>query len=235
MDETALQADLILPNHAAFERLDDVINLPGVPYPYYAVSAPILKPRKETMHTGDAVIALGKGAGESVAASIPWKTYEDFLKERVKGLAASQKGTLAKKEGAEAWKVQPGDALEANFNEGDLWKSLIAGTCWYDAPVDIAFQLQTASGRIELAVQALQAAGASADDKFFLPHFEPLPLSGDEKELPLLLVSYKSIYIAGDYLANPPFMTKTVLELRSPGPRPVCGDQSQDCRVSRAG
>lgn len=210
MDETALQADLILPNHAAFERLDDVINLPGVPYPYYAVSAPILKPRKETMHTGDAIIALAKGAGESVIGSIPWKTYEDFLKERVKGLAASQKGSLAKKEGAEIWKVQPGDALEVNFKEGDLWKQLAAGICWYDAPVDISFQLQTTSGKIELALQALQAAGAGADDKFYLPHFEPLPLSGDEKEYPLLLVSYRSFFITGDYLANPPFMTKTV-------------------------
>ena len=208
MDETALQADLILPNHAAFERLDDVTNLPGAPYLYYAVSAPILKPRKETMHTGDAIIALAKGAGESIAASIPWKTYEDFLKERVKGLAASQKGTLASKEGAEIWKVQPGDALEVNYKEGDLWKQLTAGVCWYDAPVDITFQLQTTSGRIELAAQALQAGGA--DDKLCLPHFELLPLSGDEKEFPLLLVSYKSFFIAGDYLANPPFMTKTV-------------------------
>lgn len=211
MDETALQADLILPNHAAFERLDDVVNLPGAPYSYYAVSAPILKPRKETMHTGDAVIALAKGAGAGVAASIPWKTYEDFLKERVKGLAASKKGTLAKKEGTEIWKVQPGDALEVNFNEGDLWKQLAAGTCWYDAPVDILFQLATPSGRIELGLQALQAAGvAAADDKFYLPHYEPLPLAGDEKTLPLLLVSYRSLSLSSDYQANPPFMTKTL-------------------------
>jgi len=211
MDETALQADLILPNHAAFERLDDVINLPGVPYAYYAVAAPILKPRKETMHTGDAIIALAKGAGESVAGSIPWKTYEDYLKERVKGLATSQKGSLASRAGTEIWKVQPGDALEVNFKEADLWKQLTAGACWYDAPVDILFQLATTSGKIELALQTLQAAGATTgEDKFYLPHFEPLPLSGDEKEYPLLLVGYRTLYLSGGYLANPPFMTKTV-------------------------
>jgi anaerobic selenocysteine-containing dehydrogenase len=211
MDETALQADLILPNHVAFERFDDVTSLPGVPYAYYAVSSPILKPRKETKHTGDVIIALAKKAGENVAASIAWKTYDDFLKERVKGLAASKKGTLAKKEGAEPWKVHAGDALEVNFTDADLWKQLAAGTCWYDAPLHIPFKAGTASGKIELGLQKLAAAGAAAgDDKFYLPHFEPLPLSGDEKEYPLQLVSYRTGSLAGGYLANPPFMTKTV-------------------------
>lgn len=211
MDETALQSDLILPNHTAFERFDDVIGLPGAHYAYYAVASPVIKPRKETKHTGDVLMELASGMGESFSSAIPWKTYDAFLKERVKGLAASQKGALALKEGTEIWKSQPGDVLELNYTQDDLWKKLAEGACWYDVPMDLVHNLDTASGKIELALQALQKKGVtSAEDKDFLPHFAPLQLSGDAKEYPLLLVSRRTISLANEYLANPPFMTKTL-------------------------
>ena len=63
MDETAAQADLILPNHTAFERYDDVVGIPGASFGYYAVSAPVIKPLLDTKHTGDALLALAAGIG----------------------------------------------------------------------------------------------------------------------------------------------------------------------------
>lgn len=214
MDETALQADLILPNHMALERLEDVQGIEGVPYAYYAVAAPILKPLKDTKHTGDVVIELAKALGGPVAAALPWKGFEELLKDRVKGLAASGKGALADRPGVELWKLQPGDALKTNFKDGaDLWKKLTAGSCWYDAPVDPLDGSKNASGRVELACVALQTMGVSgAEDRLYLPHYSPLKPSGDEKEYPLWLVSCGASSISNGYLANPPFMTKGIFD-----------------------
>lgn len=212
MDETALQADLILPNHCAFERYEDVFQLPGVPYSYYAVSSPVLQPRLDTKHSGDVLLELAKGLGATVAPALPWNAYEAYLKDRVKALASSGKGALAEKGGIEPWKLKAGEFVQTNYKDGsDLWKKLTTGLCWYDAPVDPLQNLTTSSGKVELAFQSLQKRGVAASEGiFYLPHFAPLKPSGDEKEYPFLLVSYQNPFISEGYLANPPFMTKTV-------------------------
>lgn len=211
MDETAAQADLILPNHTPLERFDDAKGIPGAPYGYYALGTPALKPLLKTKHTGDVVLALAKDMGGSVAGSLPWKTYEEYLKFRVDGLAKAQRGSVAEKAGVVLATLKAGESTKPNFTDGaDLWKKLKAGACWYDAPADVSFS-KTASGKFELAVQTLQAKGhAPTEDQMYLPHYRPLMPSGKEGELPLLLVSYPSPFIASGYLANPPFMNKLV-------------------------
>ena len=212
MDETAQQADLILPNHMALERFDDAIGLPGTPYSYYAVASPILKPPLGTKHTGEVLLALAKDLRGGLAEALPWKDYQTYLQKRVEGLAASKKGLVADGKGKEPWKLQAGDLLEANYKDGaDLWKKLASGLCWYDAPADFLQSLETTSGKLELALNSLQAKGLpAAADQVYLPHFVQLSPSGDEKEYPLLLVSYRSMSLANEYLPNPPFMTKNL-------------------------
>ncbi|MFZ2445079.1 MAG: molybdopterin-dependent oxidoreductase [Syntrophobacteraceae bacterium] len=213
MDETAMLADLILPNHMALERFDDVKGIPGAPYGYYGVAAPIIKPVAKTKNTGDVLMAVAGGIGASVGASLPWKTYEEYLKFRVEGIAKAQKGAVADKPGVELSSLKAGEAVKPNFSDGaDLWKKLKAGSCWYDAPAG-APAYKTASGKFELACQAIQEKGApAADDQMYLPHFAPLKPSGNESELPLLLVGYSSPFITNGYLANPPFMNKLIPE-----------------------
>jgi len=212
MDDTAQQADLILPNHMALERYDDAIGLPGVPYAYYAVASPILKPGPGTKHSGDVVLALGKSVGGNVGTALPWSDYKAYLQKRVEGLAASNKGAVADRAGMELWKLQPGDLVQANYKDGaDLWKKLAGGQCWYDAPASAMQDVQTTSGKFELALSLIESKGlANAADLVYLPHFVQLSLSGDEKEYPLLLVSFPTMNLANEYLPNPPFMTKTV-------------------------
>ncbi len=212
MDETACQADLILPNHCAFERYDDVTGIPGAPYACYAVAAPVLPPRLKTKHTGDLVLELAGDLGGSVKESLPWKSYEDFLKERVKGLAVATGGAVTGAGGKEPWKQAAGQSPERNFkDEKDLWKKLAGGSYWCDAPMDLMQHIATQSGDCELACQVLQKHGVMADkDSLYLPHFEPLTPPGSEKEYPFLLVSYRLPNVAAQYLPNPPFMNKTV-------------------------
>jgi anaerobic selenocysteine-containing dehydrogenase len=234
MDETAAHADLILPNHMALERFDDVCGLVGAPYGYYAVTTPILPPRLNTRHTGEILFALAKMLGGSIQTSLPWSKYQDFLLERVKGLAASGKGAVAERSGVEPWRVKAGEsasftpiALQGEDTQReqtqlretgkpkdgqDLWKKLTAGMCWYDAPADVLENLETASGRYEFACQALLSRGMTDTDAdmMILPQFRPLLPSGSEKEFPLLLMSYPMMTITDQYLPTPPFMTKTI-------------------------
>ncbi|MCE5335798.1 MAG: molybdopterin-dependent oxidoreductase [Desulfobacteraceae bacterium] len=206
MDETACLADLVLPNHTALERLDDVKGIPAASFSYYAVSSPILKPLGDTKNTGDAVLALAGKIGGTVASSVPWKTYEEFLKFRVKGLAETQKGAVADKAGIRLTSAEP---VKPNFKDGDdLWKKLKAGACWYDAPAEMP-SFKTASGKLELACQAIPVA-AAADDHMFLPHLFTIKLAGGEQDFPLLLVAHSTGYLTSGYLANPPFMNKLI-------------------------
>jgi anaerobic selenocysteine-containing dehydrogenase len=232
MDETAAMADLILPNHMALERFDDVCGLPGAPYGYYAVTTPILPPALNTRHSGEVLCELAKKLGGGAQVALPWNKYQDYLLERIKGLVASGQGAVAERAGVEPWRLKPGEstsaALTVTEGEGgqgqqtpasepgkpkdgqELWKKLSTGMFWYDAPANILEQLETASGRYEFAAQALLKQGMAAidTDQMLLPQFRPLLPSGDEKELPLQLMSYPLMILADQYLAKPPFMTK---------------------------
>jgi anaerobic selenocysteine-containing dehydrogenase len=155
MDETAQQADLILPNHSALELLDDVKGLPGTPYAYYAVASPILKPQLDTKHTGDVLLTVAKKLGGNVKNAMPWDNYEAYLKERVEGLAATGKGAVADKADVEPWKLLTGQSPEPNYkDEKDLWAKLAQGMPWYDGPRHILEGLDTKSDRVELVCQA---------------------------------------------------------------------------------
>jgi len=212
LDETAVQADLILPNHMALERHDDVIGLPGVPYAYYAVSNPVLPPRLDTKHTGDVVLTVAEKIGGAVKGSLPWKNFETYLQGRVKGLAAAGTGAVADKPGLKPWALQPGQSPKTNYkNAKDLWSKLTSGLCWYGPPIGALQEIKTTSGKYELAFVSLQDRGVNVeDDAVYLPHYAPLSPSGDEKAFPLLMVSYRSLSLSSGYMANPPFMTKTL-------------------------
>ena len=213
MDETSAQADFILPNHTAFERWDDIVGIPGASFGYYAVSAPVIKPLLDTRHTGDALLSLAAGMGGSVGASMPWKSYEEYLKFRVDGLAQAQKGAVAEKPDVPIIKLSAGEPVQPNFSNGaDLWKKLKAGSCWYDTPAAIA-GFETPAGKLMLAYLSIgQKGGPGADDKYYLAHFENINPSGSESEFPLLLVTFKPSFTTGGYVPTPPFMNKLIPE-----------------------
>jgi len=210
MDETAQMADWILPAPTALERYDDVMGIPGAPFAYYAISAPVLPAPAGNRHAGDVVLSLAKAVGGNVQGSLPWPDFQSFLKARVAGLAESAKGAVAESADIQLGKLKPGESPKTNFTSGDkLWEKLVAGACWYDAPVDPMMSLATTSGKVELACQKLQATGLdAAQDTIYLPHYAPLAPSGSETEFPLLLVGYETQILSIQYLPNPPFLTK---------------------------
>ena len=97
MDETADQADVILPSHMFLERVEDVRGSLGMTTPITALSRPVAGPLFDTRNPGDAVILLAKAMEGTVAASFPWESYEECL-EAVTGdmwETLSQEGFVA--------------------------------------------------------------------------------------------------------------------------------------------
>ncbi len=80
MNETAAQADLILPDLSHLERYDDVPAASGFNRPLIGLARPVVAPLGDVRHTGDVVLQIAAAIGGSVAASMPWDDYETCLK-----------------------------------------------------------------------------------------------------------------------------------------------------------
>ena len=80
MDETAMQADLILPNHCYLERYEDVPVKAGLPQAMVGLCRPVVEPLYHTQHLGDTILQIAKALKGSVANSFPWPDYMTCLK-----------------------------------------------------------------------------------------------------------------------------------------------------------
>lgn len=85
MDETALNADVILPNHLYLERYEDVPVTAGVSRPTVGLCRPVVEPLYNTQHLGDSIIQMAKALKGSIAQSFPWDNYDTCLKMALGG------------------------------------------------------------------------------------------------------------------------------------------------------
>ena len=85
MDETAQNADIILPNHMYLERYEDVPTPIGLQKPIIGLIRPVVSPQLNTKHLGDVILKIAKGLGGSIAQAFPWKSYETCLEKTLGG------------------------------------------------------------------------------------------------------------------------------------------------------
>jgi len=75
-------------------------------------------------------------------------------------------------------------------------------------PEPLAYTFNTVSGKFEFYPTARNSAKQKENSA--LPSYTPVPIEGDMQQFKLILTPYDSIRLAGGYMANAPFMTKTV-------------------------
>ena len=90
MDETAAQADLILPNHIYLERYEDVPFARGFPKQIIGLTQPVVEPLYNTQHTGEVIIQLAKEMGGTVAEAFSWDSYQECLEDTLEDLPSLQ-------------------------------------------------------------------------------------------------------------------------------------------------
>lgn len=232
-DETSAMADLILPDHTALEKREDVVWPTGLQYPFLGLSKAVVRPLYDTKHIGDTVIEIAKKVGGPVAEAFPWRNFEDALKERLKGLAEAR--GLTKWDGSKpVWETfaKGGDVSPDYDSFNDLWRKLDSGGFWCRPTHDFidrsagfatpSGKFEFLSGRLEQVVReaagdgetraVLQTLGVeAAGDEAYMPHFEPA-LSAKPEGDALALVPYEIFNHSTDWLPNPPFLTKTLFD-----------------------
>ncbi|MBM4277679.1 MAG: hypothetical protein FJ130_07285 [Deltaproteobacteria bacterium] len=215
MDETTTFADLVLPDGTYFERWQDDTPEPGPGLSMFGLRSPVLEnPLYDVRETGNVLIEIAKGLGGNVAKSFPWKDMTEVLRESIRGVFKSKRGSIRTKD----------------FDE--FWKALIEGGGWWDGAYPYGEwrkKFDTPSGRFEFYSQIMEHGlrQLSKDgsknleailkelkieakgDKAFLPHFEKPRLIGEEKDYPFQLIHYKWMATAEGRGANQPYLQET--------------------------
>ncbi len=217
LDDTSIMADLVLPDHTYLEKIDEVIWPPGLQYPFYGLSRPVVKPIYNTRHIGDTIIQLAKSIGGSVAKSFPWDNYEEVVKYRVKGLYKAGGSVNYQKE--PVWEmIRKGKRPEKGYKSfSDMWDKIKENGFWFDVP-SYKNSFNTPSGRLEFFSQILykhkrdlKQMGISAkDDEAFMPHYEEKQISASGYEL--RMVPYGMINLSSSWIPSPAFVYKTVFD-----------------------
>ena len=84
MDDTALQADLILPDHAGLESWGDVIPLAGTRESVIGLMQPVVNPVFNTRQSAEVLMTAAHELGGHMKAAFPYETYLDMLKAGMK-------------------------------------------------------------------------------------------------------------------------------------------------------
>ncbi len=202
-DETALLADLVLPDHTYLEKRDDLAWPEGLQYPLYGLSQPVVAPVYDTRHSGDVLIQLARRLGGAMAEAFPWESYDEVLETRVRGLFESPGGLVSFESGEPVWeRITAGAEVEPDYDSPeDLWAKIRSGGLWY-RPAH-TFEnweelFSTPSAKLEFRADLLvRAMGAAAG--------EP---AGDDP----IMVPYGIINLASGWVPSPPFLNKTLFD-----------------------
>jgi len=80
LDDTALQADLVLPDHTALESWGDVIPLAGTRQPVIGLMQPVVTPLYDTRQFPEVLMAAARGLGGKMSAAVPYQSWQEMLK-----------------------------------------------------------------------------------------------------------------------------------------------------------
>jgi len=112
MDDTALQADLILPDNAALESWGDVIPLAGGRQGVTGLMQPVVTQLHDTRQFPDVLLATARLLGGAASVALPFPTYLEYLKSSL----AKRLGRPAGEEFEPAWVelLRKGGLFESN-------------------------------------------------------------------------------------------------------------------------
>jgi anaerobic selenocysteine-containing dehydrogenase len=116
MDDTALQADLVLPDHAGLESWGDVIPLAGTRESVIGLMQPVVNPVFDTRQSAEVLMTAAHELGGTMKAAFPYETYLAMLKAGMKKRVHFADG----KDFEATWVdlLQKGGLFKANQNQG---------------------------------------------------------------------------------------------------------------------
>jgi anaerobic selenocysteine-containing dehydrogenase len=164
LDETALHADLIIPDLLPFERWQDAPAPDSYPYPVWAVAQPMVEPHEGGTHTGDVVLDLAARLGGTVGESLPYDDFLTLLRTRAQGLFSAGHGMVLGSEFEQRHHRQMEERgwwLPEHSEFEPFWEDLVQRGGWTDLyydETDPARLAWTPNGQIELMPSSLLRA-----------------------------------------------------------------------------
>jgi anaerobic selenocysteine-containing dehydrogenase len=121
LDDTAMQADLILPDHAALESWGDVVPLAGSRAPVVGLMQPVVTPLLDTRPFPEVLLAVARGLGGATAAALPFASYPEMLKGNMQKRLGRTKGAALEAQWMEL--LRQGGLFEAAYSreQGYRW------------------------------------------------------------------------------------------------------------------
>lgn len=126
LDDTALQADLILPDHAALESWGDVVPLAGSRHTVYGLMQPVVTPLHDTRQFGDVLLAAASELGGAVAAALPQKSCLELVKYVVRRQVAPARGVDFEAQWIELLRRGGNFDADKGLGKGYRWASAAA-------------------------------------------------------------------------------------------------------------
>ena len=168
-DETTEQADLILPTNTYLESWGDDVPDPGVGFPVASISQPVVTTLYDTLPVGDIILSLARQIGGELPMAMPWRTMEEFVKER--------------------WREEYEKRGSADQDFEAFWQAALEAGVWGQPGVMTGDQIVPSSSSTIAAITnpASQFAGSETDYPLVLhPYLSASLLDGRGANLPWL-------------------------------------------------
>ena len=183
MDESALHADLVLPEPTFLERYEDHF-FEGLGYSGVGLRQPVVEPLYDTRSVGDFFLSVARKMGGPLASAFPWQSYKDVLQYRLQDVGPDWETLLE----LGVWMI-PGYRYARRGSE--KWVSEVVGKDRQGAPRDGYFDFFSRELRCLFSEQdpaALEQLGITArNEDIYLPHYEPVSYIGEQAAYPFTL------------------------------------------------
>ncbi|HSR52356.1 MAG TPA: molybdopterin-dependent oxidoreductase, partial [Acidobacteriota bacterium] len=160
LDETGRYADWVLPTPVPLESWQDSTTPSFSALSVLGIARPVIEPLYESRHAGDILLELGSRAALA-DNSLPWKSYSQYLRDRLNGLARSGQGTLISGSFEESWRrflEERGWRFLQHQGIDEFWPDLLRQSGWWNSPRfqgDWTRLFPSPSGRYEFFSQQL--------------------------------------------------------------------------------
>ncbi len=198
LDETSEYADLLLPDSTFLEKWFLEPLEPSLGYPATGLGQPAVEPVYDTRNVADVLMDLARAVGGSMAAAMPWDSFEEAIREQVVGLYEDGLG-------------MPSGEVSGSF--GQFWAEFQSRSVWYHQPYEFGQWervFATPSGKFEFYSQTLkerlEALDLPVEDADLLPRYDTPVFAGDEGEYPFHLRAFKTITYTERWGNNMPWL-----------------------------
>ncbi len=198
LDETSEYADLLLPDSTFLEKWFLEALEPSLGYPATGLGQPAVEPVYDTRNVADVLMDLARAVGGSVAAAMPWDSFEEAIREQVQGLYQDGRG-------------MPSGAVSGSFEQ--FWAEFQSRSVWYHQVYEFGQWeriFATPSAKFEFYSQTLkerlETLNLPFEDADLLPRYDAPVFAGDENEYPFHLRTFKMITYTERWGASLPWL-----------------------------